>query len=327
MSGTWDRQNKGAARFPWPVRAALVLMSAIHSAHVWLLRKLPRTLAYRFAYAYSRLFALAGHRRRRANLRVFARGLNWTEAAYARTCRRHFRYLAWWRLGVARALDLSPAQLRETATLAGRSHLDAALAQGRGVLVIGSHMGAWWQPPALMASLGYPVTVISNRLPVASLVRHVSALAERFGFKIAWLGQRADIAARESFLENTILYIKIDMLVRQERTLWLSLGPVRMEIDPGPAILALISRAPVLHATTVDGSPGRSVVNLRPSPGLPEGCRNLEAVCQNWFNVLAEDLQRHPEQWWGWTYTTLRPQPETAQDQSPQSYTAGPTSS
>jgi KDO2-lipid IV(A) lauroyltransferase len=58
------------------------------------------------------------------------------------------------------ALESSQSQLRSEIPIAGREHLDAALAKGNGVIVLSAHLGNFFLVGTRLAIEGYPVHVL-----------------------------------------------------------------------------------------------------------------------------------------------------------------------
>jgi KDO2-lipid IV(A) lauroyltransferase len=58
---------------------------------------------------------------------------------------------------------VSDRDLEKYVEIEGRSHLDRALAEGRGVIVLGNHFGAQMQPAHWLVRMGYPLRLYMER--------------------------------------------------------------------------------------------------------------------------------------------------------------------
>jgi KDO2-lipid IV(A) lauroyltransferase len=126
---------------------------------------LPRWLTVRIARVAGAIVYLLnkkGRARFEENLR-HTLGAGATEAEIARAARRLFVRL------VTNYLDLlrTPVLRRRVAKLADYDPrtLDAALAKGRGCIVVTAHIGNWDLAGAILGALGYPISAVVEPVP------------------------------------------------------------------------------------------------------------------------------------------------------------------
>jgi lauroyl/myristoyl acyltransferase len=192
----------------------------------------------------------------------------------------------------------------------GREHLDAAMAEGRGVIVLVFHWGmARTLFPALHAH-GYPAAPHMYRGErhaaetyrwVARFVRRATVMADKhmgpnvyqrpgFTFPLlvralrrgALLGMNADGMISTDFREVPFLG-----------------GTIRL--PTGTARLAAHSKAPILPTYAIqDGLFGHRIVihpPIRSSEDTPEA---TEKTMRAYVALLEDYLRRYPWQWWTW---------------------------
>lgn len=73
----------------------------------------------------------------------------------------------------------------------GLERIDEAARAGRGLLLVSAHIGNWELGAAIAARRGVPVTVVSERAPVASLDLWREETRARYGVRTAYLGDPA----------------------------------------------------------------------------------------------------------------------------------------
>lgn len=127
-------------------------------------RVLPRTAFFisdRLAAIGYRFFR--GFRRRSvANIRV-ALGDRLSEAAIDVVARRSLRHFFRSCVELLIAIDASDDEFRERIALVGRENLEAALAKGKGVLVLSAHLGNFFLVGSRLAVEGYAPFVLVNQ--------------------------------------------------------------------------------------------------------------------------------------------------------------------
>jgi KDO2-lipid IV(A) lauroyltransferase len=98
--------------------------------------------------------------------------------ALARACFRHFGAAVCDTLSAQR---LGPVDLCRRTTLEGWEHLVTAEERGRGVLVMGAHLGAWEPVPPLVALYRGPMHTVGRPADNPWIDRDVVRMRERFG--------------------------------------------------------------------------------------------------------------------------------------------------
>src|SRR2546430_2251088 len=151
----------------------------------WLVERLPRPLGYALAVLVARfayVFARTARRELERNLRIAVPELD--RRQLRRTTWRNFRnhskaYADLMRLPTARVEDLR-AQLH----VEGREHLEAALARGRGVLVVSAHMGSWEVAAAIWSATVAPVSLFAEELEPRALYDWYRRTRARLGISV-----------------------------------------------------------------------------------------------------------------------------------------------
>lgn len=181
--------------------------AALH-AIVWLTRVLPDAWQWRLAAAGGGLaFRLLGPMRRRtvANMRHVA--CNAREAW--RLARASWRNYGRVLIGVVRLADVPNEELeRLAASVPGWEHVERALAQGRGVIMISCHFGTWDLSGAVMATR-YPLLAVVDHFSSAAMEELVTRI--RIGKRLMLLP--ADRAVRpllRALRQNQAIGLMVD---------------------------------------------------------------------------------------------------------------------
>ncbi|HEX9563777.1 MAG TPA: hypothetical protein VF981_07390 [Gemmatimonadaceae bacterium] len=285
-------------------RVGLLLGVSLLRAVFWLLRRLPEDRALAFAHGVSRVLGVPlKAARRRTQQIVFTDGDTGFEALE----QQHTAYLARLRLHIARLPVESPRTMGERVSFEGLEHLAAARDQHRGVLIVSGHVGTWLHVPTALAGRGFPMLFFVNpHLP--GLAGMMDSMASRYGFSLAHVGADAHAAARDHFRSGGLLHVTIDATVHPERSVWLRFGQSELLVDPGPAVLALRHRVPVVRASAFHDAAGHSCVRLSPPMLVGPGTTwtRAEPLMQHWLDCLWSDVSAHPAQWWPIAYVQVR---------------------
>jgi KDO2-lipid IV(A) lauroyltransferase len=226
------------------------------------------TLAY-FVLAKSREVALA-------NLR-FIYGSTFTDKEIRRTALRVFANLGRCSFDVARLDRITPDGIKKMVTVTGADHLEAAVARGKGVIVLSAHVGNWELLGAYLSTMGHPVNVLATRMKDARLDNLVSRIRRKAGLVVidrsGGLKQAVRCLKRGEILgimidqDTAVDSVVVDFLGKPAKT---AVGPVKLALHTGAAILPMAAlgsdggkyRIVVKQPLALSGDPGRLADNV-----------------------------------------------------------------
>lgn len=296
-----DRRPGAAARIPVaarPENRGLRVRAFVWNL-VWeLARRLPEPVAFGCAEVVARLaFRLTPRSRQQVLsnlLRVLGPASDPDEAAGL--VEGAFRsYCRYW--GEAfRAADIAPADLDARTTTEGFDHLDAALEQGRGAIILLAHHGSWDLAARWAETHGYHLAVVAEIVRPRKLFEKFVRLREEIGLEVVPLRRGEDLATRleEVLAENHLVGLLAD------RDLSGNGLPARLfgeacRIPHGPVTLARRTGAPILPVT-MRQQPRRRW-HLQVLPAIEVGGLELEAATQRMAAGLEAIIRTDPAQW------------------------------
>jgi KDO2-lipid IV(A) lauroyltransferase len=202
-------------------------------------------------------------------------------------------------------------EVKELITLEGREHLDAALAKGKGVLLITAHYGNWELCGGLLAVLGYPMNVIARDASQDYTRDLVNDARRSKGVKVfgRWdarellralkNGECVAILPDQHAAEAAV---RVTFLGRPADT---ATGPITFARRTGAAIVpGFTERLPDDHF----------VVRLLPEfTPVDTGDRDADLLTnvQRLNDVIGEHILQHPEQWL-WLHNRWKADPDNA---------------
>lgn len=303
-------------RSPLPERAAARALDLVART----LERMPARLAYAVADgAWPGLAALclahelrAGRRGRgaRRNLRIAYRGAL-GPADTRRLLARHARHLA--RLGVdlCRIPRLDAARLARHVNLAALAALRGLLAEGRGLICVSGHLGAWELLAHAASVSGLPVTVVVRRIGPAPLDALLARIRASGGVRC--VPQRGALwALRRALARGEVAGLLADEGGRAP--LFAPFLGTLAATTPAAAFLQQKSGAPIAVVSCERVARERHRIRLWRviRPPADGGVATLAGVSAEINAALGEAILARPEQWlWGSRRFAERPPGET----------------
>jgi phosphatidylinositol dimannoside acyltransferase len=259
-----------------------------------LARRLPEPVVFAVADLLARVGARLGRRgldQYRRNLaRVVPAGE--VDAVVRAGVRSYARY---W-VEAFRAADMDPIDLDRRTTTKGFSHLDAALDEGRGAVILLAHHGTWDIAAQWAETHGYHLAVIAEVVRPRRLFRKFVQLRETVGLEVVPLarGQRKLDRLEEVLAANHMVGLLAERdLTRRGPVVQLFGEPAR--IPRGPVALARKTGAPVFPATVLQ-LPGRRW-HVEMLPALDLDGLDEDAAAQRVAEGLEAIIRLDPAQW------------------------------
>ena len=193
-------------------------------------------------------------------------------------------------------------QRQDEATLAahcrldGLEHLRAAMSEGRGAIVLATHMGNASLAMVRVAQAGWPVSLLYRKARMMSDGFFQDGL-EQYGIQaiLANSGIRAYGQMLAALKQGRVLFLMMDQGLKKagDGTMQRFLGK-DVPMPAGPAQLARVSRSPVLPMVATAATP---VWQFEIQPRLTIGQGTLEADVDFLTRLTEAQVLQHPELW------------------------------
>lgn len=201
-----------------------------------------------------------------------------------------------------RSADLLWALLRPDALLAttrieGREHIDEALAPGRGILLVSTHVGGW-EVATSLARVFVPV-------PTTAVVTDdwlawaIEGLRVRSGLGIMYDSDPVSKAAR-LLREGQAVLLLGDYAKEGMRTYPVRLLDAVAELPAGPVVLARLCGTPVVPFSVLPSAPRRWRIEVEPPlwpPPRGSGVAGERALLQALADRWSVTLRANAEHW------------------------------
>lgn len=200
---------------------------------------------------------------------------------------------------------ISPADLRDHYTLIGKEHLDAALACGRGGILLTGHLGFWEAGNVIFSRHGYPIAVVAKPMRNPLVDRYFRRMREAGGSYLidSHKGARRILKALQS---NHLVGVLMDQHAGKRQGIAVPFFGRPAWTTPIIAEMAMKYRVPVIPAFARRTADDCHQVIVEPHFFL-EGSGS-EAVRTNVARlnlIIEEAVRRNPSQWF-WVHRRWR---------------------
>ncbi len=241
-------------------------------------------------------YALSRRYRRIAMQNLLRAFPEWSPAQARATTKRVFRNFGVALAEFLKAPSMSRAEIEKRLQVVGLEHLESALAQGKGVLLITGHFGNWELMARYLCMLGYPIWVIARHTEDPATTDLITLLRERSGYKVIMRDQ-AVRPVLKALRANEMVGILPD---QNAGDVFIEFFGQKAGSVAGPAVFHLRTGAPLVPLFNVR-LPGdyHRVEILPPMQFEATGDLNAdsERIMQALNDVLEEYVRRYPDQW------------------------------
>jgi KDO2-lipid IV(A) lauroyltransferase len=175
----------------------------------------------------------------------------------------------------------------------GRERLDAAVAAGRGVILVTAHLGTWELGGAALAAMGYSITTVAGIQFSPALSPFIKKIKQDLGIdvvssetglrRIMKALSRGELVALHIDGDQFVGGTEVDFFARKAR------------LPSGPAVLALRTGAAVVPAFAVRTEGGRITIFIEEE--VPTENADEAGVTRLIVEVVETYIRRYPDQW------------------------------
>lgn len=309
-SASSQPEGRGQSRFSAPGAGKFLGATAVLCywgvlALAWLAQKLPLGISYWIATRVGDVVYLVWWRGRASTIDNFRRvlGEGEPERVVRHIARRSFRNYHRTIVDFFRLPRLNPQEAERLIEGHGWEHLDRALAQGKGVILVGTHFGNWDLAAMALAARNYRVNAVADGFSSKKLEEWVKRNREARGVRIIPVGSYSLRHIFQALRRNEAVGIIVDRPAGEEGV------PVRFfgewtRWPRGPAVLALRTGAPLLAGYLVRRPDGSFKGEIRPISAVPMGQKaqpsqeDVQSLTQAMVELFEEYIRRYPDQWY-----------------------------
>ena len=264
------------------------------------LQRMPRTKAMRWGDRIGAFAYRVGKRQRfyaERNLRLAQFPFpNATVAERDALIRRVFVHFAKSAIDFLRGPVITSETLEKVVRSEGWEHMDAAIASGKGVILLTAHLGNWEMLGRYMVSRGAKLTVIAREPEDPAFGGFIRSLRQSAGFDVKDKGNAArDVLA--ALKKGNVVGILPD---QNSGDLFAPFFGIPAGTVAGPALFALRTGAPIIPSYTVRLPDDTYISRFLPPievESTGDRAADVQRVMTEANRVLEDIVRQYPDQW------------------------------
>jgi len=180
----------------------------------------------------------------------------------------------------------------------GWEHVEQALAQGRGLMVVTGHLGNWELGGSYVAARGIPLEAVARRMENPLFDAYLNETRRRIGMTVI---HDADAVRRvpRAMREHHAVAFLVDQGAVGLASTWVPFFGRYAKTPRGPAVFALRLKTPLLFACALRQPDGRFVIHFEPVPTETTGTldADVDRIVASYTSTLERWVRRAPEQY------------------------------
>jgi lauroyl/myristoyl acyltransferase len=197
-----------------------------------------------------------------------------------------------------------PAALALIESWRGLEHIQSALADGKGMLLVTAHTGLFELGGLIMEQSQLPLVVLSLPEPSAALNRWRADYRRRWGAETLEVGadQFSFVHVTRQLAQGKCVAMLMDRPQGNGDAVLVEFPHGRVPFSTGPVWLSLLTGAPVVAVTILATESGRYVLEasppLRPQWRSADRAADVRAYTVELAGLFRDALCNHPDQWY-----------------------------
>jgi KDO2-lipid IV(A) lauroyltransferase len=191
----------------------------------------------------------------------------------------------------------------------GWEHVEAALAQGNGIIAVTGHLGNWEFGGAYFAARGIPLAAVVRGMANPIFEAYVTRTRRKAGVEVV---HDSDAVRRtpRALRENRIVAFLSDHDALGLASTFVPFFGRPAKTPRGPAVFAMRMDVPVLFIVPVRQPSGRYAMLIEPVPVERTGDRDadIDRIVLRFTQLLERRIREYPEQYF-WQHRRWRRQP------------------
>lgn len=271
----------------------------------------PRGLSLFFGRVLGMLFYLLDRRHRNVALKnlIVAFGSSSSPRERKKIARGSFMHFGQVLMDLIKFSTLSPKKREALVTVSGEEHLEKALDNGRGALIVTAHYGNWEAGILALARFG-KVDVIARALDNEFIEAKLRDLRASMGARVIYKNQAARETLR-SLKENRIIAILIDQNVLRDQAIFVDFFGKPAATTPALATFHLRTETSIIPGFCYP-TPSRTyhLQLYKPVQATLSGDREIDVttITQACTQAIEDQIRQNP-QYWLWFHDRWRSQP------------------
>ena len=206
-----------------------------------------------------------------------------------------------------------PQFIKEHFIFEGREHLDRAIQEGKGAILVSAHFGNF--PLMLLALVqeGYKTNAIIRPARDVKIEKYFLAKRTNMGLNTIYSHPRKECveSSIRVLRNNELLFIPLDQNFGSGGGVYVDFFGRKAATATGPVIFALRTKAPIIPMFVIRQNDNTHKVLIEPPLELEEGKDDQEFLLKNTAKItriIERYIRQYPQEW-GWMHRRWKSQP------------------
>lgn len=206
-----------------------------------------------------------------------------------------------------------PEWIKRISYFEGKEHLERALAQGNGVILVSAHFGIF--PLMLLRCVqeGYATNAIIRQTRDETVEKYFLDLRTRLGLKTIYAVPRKECvdSALKALRNKEMVFIPLDQNFGSGRGVFVDFFGQKAATATGPVVLSLRTKSPILPIFTVRDGDNKHKIIVEPPIDLEykeDDKQTVEVNIAKITQVIERYIRKYPQEW-GWMHRRWKTQP------------------
>jgi len=190
----------------------------------------------------------------------------------------------------------------------GWHNMDQAMRAGRGLILVGGHIGNWEAAGAYIAARGVPIDVVARRMSNPLFDQYLNETRERMGMTVIYDREAVRRTARSVQKGRAVAFLA-DQGVKHLASTYVPFFGRPAKTPRGPAVFALRWDIPIIFGAAIRQTSGKYRLVLEAVPVERTGNRDadVDRVVERFTEILERYVRQTPEQYF-WHHRRWRRQ-------------------
>ena len=176
--------------------------------------------------------------------------------------------------------------------------LEAALAKGKGVILVAGHLGNWELAGSYLAARGVRIEAIARQMENPLFDEYLTRTRRRIGLEVVWDGDAVRRVPRTLRQDGVVAFLMDQGAVGLAST-WVPFFGRYAKTPRGPAVFALRLETPVVFVAPLRKPDGRFTMHLEEVPVTLTGAKDadVDRIVADYTATLERWVRRAPAQY------------------------------